>query len=241
MSLATRLASPTMWLVMVAWASLAVLELSGLSAAAGHHSLLEGYGLSWFSLIVFSLFWVYMVAAMMLPLNLRLCDAFFWAKGGGLNALAFLTGYAGIWVAFGMAAFIGDAKLHALSHASPFLHENGWIILTAAVVVAGIHQLSPAKRHALRNCHEATACIIGAPAARWSAALVQGLRYGKLEVACCWGLMLLAMAVGHGVLIMATFTAAMLVEKILPRGVLSARLTGTALMLVAGGLVALNA
>lgn len=244
MSLATRLASPTMWLVMMAWASMAVFEANGLSAAAGHHSLLEGYGLSWLSLLIFSLFWMYMVAAMMLPLNVQLFDAFFWTKGGTsprwLNASAFLTGYALVWVAFGVIAFIGDAKLHALSHSSHFLHENGWLILATSVAVAGAHQLSPAKRRSLGNCHEATTHIINAPATRWSAALSQGLRYGKSELICCWGLMLLAMAVSHGVLMMAAFTAVMLVEKVLPKGVLAARITGVALMLVAGVLVVLN-
>lgn len=245
MSLATRLASPTMWLVMVAWASMAVFEVSGLSAAAGHHSLLEGYGISWLSLLIFSLFWVYMVAAMMLPLNLRLFDTFFLLKGGAsprwLNASTFFTGYALVWITFGAVAFIGDAELHALSHSSHFLHENGWIILTTAIAVAGVHQLSPAKRHSLRSCHNAMTHIIEAPATRWSAALVQGLRYGKSELACCWGLMLLAMAVGHGVLMMATFTGVMLLEKILPKGHLTAGVTGVTLMLIAGSLVILNA
>lgn len=244
MSLATRLASPTMWLVMVAWASMVIFEATGLSAAAGHHSLLEGYGLSWPSLLIFSLFWLYMVAAMMLPLNLRLVDTFFWTKGARsprwLNASAFLTGYAFVWVAFGVVAFVGDAKLHALSHSSHFLHENGWIILAAAIAVAGVHQLSPAKRHSLRNCHNATSHIIDAPATRWSIAFIQGLRYGKSELACCWGLMLLAMAVGHGVLMMAAFTGVMLLEKVLPRGHLTAGVTGVTLMLMASTLVVLN-
>lgn len=244
MSLATRLASPTMWLVMVAWTSMAVFEVSGLSAAAGHHALLEGYGLSWLSLLIFSLFWVYMVAAMMLPLNLRLFDTFFWAKGGTsprwLNASAFLTGYALVWIAFGVVAFIGDAKLHALSHSSHFLHENGWLILTTAIAVAGAHQLSPAKRRSLQSCHDATTHIIDAPATRWSVAFVQGLRYGKSELACCWGLMLLAMAVGHGVLMMAAFTGVMLLEKVLPRGHLTAGVTGVTLMLMASTLIVLN-
>lgn len=245
MSLATRLASPTMWLVMAAWASMVIFEATGLSAAAGHHSLLEGFGLSGLSLLIFSLFWVYMVAAMMLPLNLRLVDTFFWTKGGTsprwLNASAFLTGYALVWMAFGVVAFIGDAKIHALSHSSHFLHENGWIILATAIAVAGAHQLSPAKRRSLQNCHNATTLIIDAPAARWFDALAQGLRYGKSELACCWGLMLLAMAVGHGVLMMALFTGMMLVEKVFPKGFMTARVTGAALILIAGSLVILNA
>ncbi len=245
MSLATRLASPTMWLVMVAWASMVIFEATGLSAAAGHHSLLEGYGLSWLSLLIFSLFWVYMVAAMMLPLNLRLVDTFFWTKGGAaprwLNASVFLAGYALVWVAFGVVAFVGDAKLHALSHSSHFLHENGWIILATAIAVAGAYQLSPAKRRSLRNCHNVTTLIIDAPATRWSDALAQGLRYGRNELACCWGLMLLAMAVGHGVLMMAVFTGVMLVEKVFPRGHLTAGITGVTLVMLAGGLVVFNA
>jgi len=244
MSLAGRLASPIMWLVIVAWASMALFEVSGLSAAAGHHALLEGYGLSWPSLLIFSLFWLYMVVAMMVPLNLRLFDTFFWMKGGRsprwLNASMFFTGYALVWVAFGAVAFIGDAELHALSHSSHFLHENGWLILATTVAVAGAHQLSPAKRHSLRNCHNATSHIIDALATRWSIAFVQGLRYGKSELACCWGLMLLAMAVGHGVLMMAAFTGVMLLEKVLPRGHLTAGVTGVTLMLMASTLVVLN-
>ena len=186
-----------------------------------------------------------MVAAMMLPLNLPLLNAFLWAEGGRgsrwLAGFAFLVGYSGVWVVFGMVAFIGDVGLHALAHSSHFLHENGWLILPTAVAVAGAFQLSSAKRRSLQKCHYETSRIIGCPSTWRLSALAQGLQYGKSELACCWGLMLLAIATSHGILMMVVLTAVMLAEKTLPRGDLMAATTGAALVITASALVLMNA
>ncbi len=245
MGLTLRLASPAAWLVVAAWVLLVVTELAGVSAAAEHHALLEGGELPWPSaLLVFVLLWLVMVAAMMLPMNLPMLDAFLGVGSGGpfrlRSASAFFFGYSAVWTLFGVAAFAGDAGLHALSHSWHFLHEHEWLVLASAIGVAGAYQLSPSKRRSLEDCRSKTSHVVGSPNGGWTGAFAQGLRYGKSELACCWGLMLLAVAIGHSLLTMAFLTAMMLAEKTSPQGNLTVAVTGAALVTAAGAFVLLN-
>lgn len=245
MGLTLRSVSPATWLVSAAWIFLAVAELAGVSAAAGHHALLEDGELTWPSaLLVFVLFWLVMVVAMMLPMNITMLDAFLGAESTAASRLrsasAFFFGYSVVWTIFGVAAFAGDTVLHALSHSWHLLHEHEWLMLAAAIAAAGAYQLSPAKRRSLEQCRRKTSRIAGHPNGGWAGAFAQGLRYGKSELACCWGLMLLAVAVGHGLSAMVFLAAAMLIEKTSPRGNTTAAATGAALVAVAGAFALLN-
>lgn len=240
-----RPASPATWLVVAAWALLVVAELAGVSAAAGHHALLEGGELSWpAALLVFVLFWLVMVAAMMLPMNTPMLDAFLGVGSSSSlrlrSASAFFFGYSAVWTIFGAAAFAGDTGLHALSHSWHLLHEREWVVLATTIGVAGAYQLSPPKRRFLEQCRSKTSRIVGSPNGGWAGAFAQGLRYGKSELACCWGLMLLAVAVGHGLPAMVFLATVMLMEKTSPRGNTTAAATGAALVAAAGALVLLN-
>lgn len=193
MTFAGRLKSPWLWLIAAAWAFLVATEVTGLSAAGDHHALIEGDRWPWgVSLAFFALFWLVMVAAMMLPMNLPMLDALRRGTGGGSpTTAAFLAGYSGVWAAFGAAVFVGDTGVHSLTHSLHWLHENGWAVLAVTLAVVGLFQLAPAKRRYLEECRHRTDHIARHPGGGWVGALAQGLRYGRCELLCCWALMLL--------------------------------------------------
>ena len=236
MALSQQLRSPWVWLVAGAWALLAAAEVTGASAAADHHALVEGDRWPWvISLIIFALFWLVMVAAMMLPANLPILAAYGGSTHGArsrwLAAGTFLAGYALVWAAFGAGAFAGDAAIHTLVNHWHWLHEREWVVLASTLAIVGLFQLIPAKRRYLQRCRHQTDYMARNPGETWPATLSQGLRYGKCELACCWALMLLMVALGHHLAWMLLLAGLMLVEKFLTRGVLLARATGAALVL----------
>ncbi len=199
MSLHEQLRSPWAWLVVGAWAWLAAAQVTGTSAAADHHALIEGDRWPWLiSLTVFVLFWLLMIAAMMLPANLPVLATYGRSAGGArgrwLTIGTFLVGYALVWAAFGAGVFAGDTAIHALVHHWHWLHEREWIILAAILAIVGFFQLIPAKRRYLQRCRHQADYVARHPGDTWSATLLQGLRYGKCELDCCWALMLLMVA-----------------------------------------------
>ena len=236
MSFREQLRSPWAWPIVGAWGWLAAAQVTGASAATDHHALIEGGRWPWVtSLTIFALFWLVMVAAMMLPANLHVLAAYGRSGGGArsrwLATGAFLVGYALVWAAFGAGAFAGDTAIHALVHHWHWLHEREWVVLASTLAIVGLFQLIPAKRRYLQRCRHQTDHMARNPGHTWSATLSQGLRYGKCELACCWALMLLMVALGHHLAWMLSLAGLMLAEKFLARGVLLARATGAALVL----------
>jgi predicted metal-binding membrane protein len=177
-----------------------------------------------------------MVAAMMLPVNLPVFHALS-GDGGGPPA-AFLAGYCGVWLAFGAAVFVGDTGVYSLTHSWYWLHQNGWAVLAATLAIVGIFQSTPAKRRYLERCRHGTDYATSSPNG-WRA-LAWGLRYGGCELLCCWALMLLVIAVGHGLVWTLAFSGVMLAERALAQGELLARFTGAVVMVSCGAVVVAN-
>ncbi len=64
----------------------------------------------------------------------------------------FISAYLAAWTAYGLPAYgifraIQSAHIHAISW-----HAQGPVIAGAAIVAAGLYQLSPLKRRCLRQC-----------------------------------------------------------------------------------------
>lgn len=187
------------------------------------------------SLLVFVLFWSVMVAAMMLPPNIPILNAFLRLRGDeerrSFVTASFLAGYAAVWVLFGAAVFEGDTGVHSLTDRWHWLHEHERLILPATLTVVGFFQLTPAKRRYLERCRHRAEHVAHRPDGVWTGALTQGLYYGKSELACCWGIMLLMIALGHGLLWMLLLGAAMLSERHPGQGLVFARTAGVLLVL----------
>jgi len=105
-------------LVGAAWLALATWGASPYAGLLDHATL--GDGSSWLvRLPAFVVGWTLMTVAMMLPSSLPLVNLFRRVVGsrrdGRSLLLRLLVGYLGVWGAFGVAAYAGDAALHALT------------------------------------------------------------------------------------------------------------------------------
>lgn len=192
----------------------------------------NGAGTMGMSFVAFVAMWTAMMAAMMFPSMAPV--AILWTRSivrRSSSAVAFyrialfVSGYllawafAGVIAFFGLALF-GQVLVLAGSHA-------GW--LGAAIfVTAGVYQLTSFKDVCLRHCRSPMSLLLHYTSFHGSAIdLRVGFHHGLYCVACCWGLMLILVAVGvMNIPAMAALTIVIFAEKLLRHGLLIARLTG---------------
>jgi predicted metal-binding membrane protein len=132
-----------------------------------------------------------------------------------------ITGYLGIWLAFGIAAHAGDWLLHEVVERSSWLETNSWIIGAGTLLLAGAFQFSSLKYRCLDKCRAPLSFVMEHWRGRHEGrnALLLGVHHGIFCVGCCWALMLLMFAVGVGnVGWMLALGAIMAVEKNMPWG-----------------------
>lgn len=192
--------------------------------------------------------WVAMMSAMMLPSALpmlllyRRVLNFRGAARVALATWAVGAGYFAVWTGFGVGAYaLGIVVNQAAMRAEAFSRAIP-IVSAAALVTAGVYQLTPWKTACLRHCRDPMYLMAEHLGRRgWRDAFSLGLHHGAFCAGCCWGLMLVqlelgVMSVGAMVLV-ATVIAA---EKLLPTGVLVARAVGV-VAIVAGGCIGVRA
>ena len=190
------------------------------------------------SLLAFLALWVVMMAAMMFPSVAPM--AAIWirsvsARPSGRERLGgvamFLTGYLIAWTAFGLAAYGALLLTGRLVDVSPTAAKWVGIGIFAA---AGIYQLTPLKEVCLKHCRSPIGSLFHYANFRGPARdLRVGLHHGFYCVACCWGLMIVLIAVGTmNVAVMAVLAAVVFIEKVWKRGPQFAVAVG-ALLLVA--------
>lgn len=188
-------------LALAAWAALAGWAASPYAGLLDHRGIGEG-GLPVSRLAVFGGGWTLMVIAMMLPGSLPLINLFarMVARRPRPAPLVgrLVFGYLGVWAVFGVAAFRGDAYVHALAAGLPAVANASQWIGVAVLLVAGVYQVTPLKEMCLTKCRSPYSFVAetwrGAnPAAE---ALRLGVRHGLFCVGCCWTLMLLMFAIG---------------------------------------------
>ena len=181
-------------------------------------------GLGWFLGI-----WVTMTAAMMLPSTAPMVSTYARASRGS-RVWVFVAGYLAAWTAYGLAAY----GFYRLVVAAGF-DWLGWdragpYVAGAAIVAAGLYQLSPLKEVCLRHCRGPFQYIVHGWREGRLGALRMGSEHGLYCVGCCWGLMLALFALGVMSLFWtAVVAAAIFAEKVLPaRATSLARLRGLA-------------
>jgi len=224
-------------LAVVAWLSLLLWEGSPYRAFLGHQG---GVGPLPLEATLFSLGWVLMIVAMMLPSSIPLVLTF-----GALVrrrrtparlVVLLLLGYLVVWTGFGLAAWVLDRGIHAAVDALPWLAEHPQLILGSTLAIAGLWQFSPIRDRCLDECRSP----LGFVANRWRGiaerreAFTMGIAHGAFCVGCCWSLMLVMFGVGVGstvlMLLLGGLTA---IEKNLPNGRRLTHPLGIALVLVA--------
>jgi predicted metal-binding membrane protein len=106
---------------------------------------------------------------------------------------------------------------------------SNWSWLGAAIfVTAGVYQLTSYKDVCLRHCRSPMSLLLHYTSFRGPAIdLRVGFHHGLYCVACCWGLMLILVAVGvMNIPAMVALTIVIFAEKLLRHGLLIARLIG---------------
>ena len=191
--------------------------------------------------------WLLMIAAMMLPTTLPVVRIFSRMVSGKPHATRLIVilaaGYAGAWLAFGLAAHALDWMLHQMARESAFLARHGWALGAATLAGAGLFQFSALKYRCLEKCRTPYGFVVerwrGASAARESWRI--GWEHGIFCVGCCWALMLLMFVVGMGsVGWMLALAAVMAAEKNLPGAQRLSRPLGVVLLALAGGVLLSN-
>lgn len=174
--------------------------------------------------------WLIMMAAMMLPSEMRF--ALFFAHfsrdtpseaTSGVPTWLFVGGYLLTWTVYGILAYGLDWAVRAGAPDFCSWEQSGPLLAGGTIIAAGVYQLSPLKQACLRHCISPLSFFMR----RWRpgsfGALRMGVEHGLLCIGCCWGLMLVLFAVGVMSLFwMSLLAAVMFGEKVLPWG---ARLT----------------
>ena len=180
----------------------------------------NGPGTMGLALLPFLGLWVVMMAAMMLPSVAPV--AVLWSRliGGGSAGPVrvarmgmFLGGYLLVWAAFGAAAFAALTGTGRLLTASPTAAK--WLGV-AIFIAAGSYQLTPWKDWCLRRCRSPIGALmyyVGFKGRSRDARV--GLHHGATCAGCCWGLMIVLVAVGvMNVAVMAALAVVIFAEKL---------------------------
>jgi predicted metal-binding membrane protein len=178
--------------------------------------------------------WTLMTAAMMFPSLSSV--VYLWVnfirhrvsgKARVLRIGLFLSGYLMAWTLTGVVAYLGSLLFEGLIWLTrPF---SIWLLIVT-FLVGGLYQLSPLKEACLRHCRTPLSVIAEFSGRRGRAIdLRLGLYHGMICVACCWGLMVILLAVGVMDLpAMIGLAAVTLIEKLTPFGLRAGRLVGWA-------------
>ena len=232
----TNVPRPILAGIAAAWAAAIAAQLAGVAALAHHDALLTGDRPPLaLAVLIAVLAWQVMIAAMMLPSSLPLVRLYSRATERapqrGRSMAAFISGYALVWSAFGLAAFGGDAALHAAVNASPWLSDHDWWIGGSVLALAGAFQFTSLKDACLDKCRHPAQFLTRYYERGPGGGFRLGARHGAFCVGCCWALMLVMFAAGVASLIwMALLTALMVHEKTRPMGAKAVPVSGVALL-----------
>lgn len=224
---------------LVALAVLLVWQLSSASYLLGHED--AGRASSDAAMAAwFTLSWLLMTAATMLPTSLPLLTAFSRSlsqrRDTGRLIATVVAAYLSVWTAAGLALSAIDVGLHTLAERTA-LDDHAWLILPATLLIAGGYQLSGLSAQCLRACRSPFSFLArrwsGRRAAGTEAALI-GIDYGLSCLGCCAALMLVMFAVGmSSPLLMIGLGAVAALHKYARWGPALAKATGITLLLLA--------
>ena len=185
-------------------------------------------------LVAFVPIWTLMMAAMMFPSVAP--TAALYAKtftdSRPARIAGLMAGYLAVWAAvavpaYGLALLAGwlTGKHAGVAHA----------LGVAVFAVCGVYQLSGLKDRCLAHCRSPLALLLhyGSYRGRFRDLRV-GAHHGGYCLGCCWGLMLILIAVGTmNILAMVGLAVLVLIEKVWAHGQAAARLAGVGALALA--------
>ena len=231
------------FLTLGAWGYIALLAFemgssSGPLVAAMPRSM--GWGATDF-LFMFAM-WTVMMIAMMLPSAAPMILLF--EKVGQRRASqnrtavapsVFMAGYLVVWVVFSLAATLLNGLFHGSGLLTSVMGRATPLVAGGLLIAAGFFQWTPLKHACLEHCRSPIVFLM----ANWqdghAGALRMGVHHGIYCVGCCWLLMALLFVLGvMNIAWIAVLAAFVLLEKIVPQGVILSRVTGIVLVFWGG-------
>jgi predicted metal-binding membrane protein len=188
----------------------------------------------WFGLFAM---WAVMMIGMMLPSAAPVIMLVLGAyrirreSHARLAAVAFIGGYVIVWTTFSASAALAQLELHRTALLSDDMRIHSAVVSGLLLVTAGIYQWLPVKNRCLVHCQAPLAFLTQ----RWRPGVrggfSMGASHGAFCVGCCWLLMLLLFVLGvMNLFWIAALAAIVLLEKLLPQGLIAGRLVGLGAM-----------
>lgn len=195
-------------------------------------------------LVLVFLMWVVMMVAMMLPSSVPMMLAFSRetrppAGQGSRRLGAFVAGYLLVWTVFSLAMTLLQWALLESRLINPMMESRSPLFGGLLLVAAGLFQFTPLKNACLAACRSPLSFLMTEWRPGVRGAWVMGLRHGVYCTGCCWLLMALLFLLGvMNVLWIAALTAFVLIEKTWPRAEWTSKVSGVALLVWGGVLLA---
>jgi len=180
--------------------------------------------------------WGVMMAAMMLPSAMPMI-ALYSAIGRntvatgstGVSTAMFALVYLILWTAVGLPVYLASVAIAG----APGLQDALPYALAVVLVAAGVYQFTPLKRACLRVCRNPLSFLWARSRTGYRGSLRLAVEHAAYCIGCCWGLMVVLVAAGAMALNWVLLIAiVVLLEKLMPRGELVARLAGAALVVL---------
>ena len=186
----------------------------------------------------FTITWLVMTAAMMLPGSAPAVVRVVRGQRGAAAAPAvgFVSAYGAVWLLAGLAGYACVQAVRALDVSALAWSSAGRYVAAAAVVAAGLYQFTSVKRRWLARC---TATDGHLPRPGISGAAGAGARHGVCCVACCWTLMVALYALGiMSITWMVVLTVLIAGERLVTRASVAVTAVAAVLVVVGVGIAA---
>ena len=184
-----------------AWLSMLVAQLTSGGSLVHQHGAAATTLPTWLALWWFLVSWQVMVVATMLPASLPSIRLAATAVGDRLrprrSAVTFLAGFASVWTAAGLAAFVAGQAVERSLGPSPWLEARPWLVQASVIALAGVYQLTPIKRDSLAACRHPDPRLADSPSDQATLYAI-GLRHGFACLGSAWALMAVMIVAGFG-------------------------------------------
>jgi predicted metal-binding membrane protein len=186
------------------------------------------------TLPAFLVAWTVMMAAMMLPSVAPVASLYARSISArrALRLTLFTGGYLLAWASAGVLAFALGSWIAGLAEGDPRLGTAAGV---AAYLACGVYQLSPLKYRCLAHCRSPLALFFHYSSYQGALRdLRVGAHHGAYCLACCWGLMVVLLALGAmSVIPMLILATVVIIEKLWTRGEPFSKLVGVACLALA--------
>lgn len=192
------------------------------------------------------LMWAVMMGAMMLPSAIPMLIVYrrFAAikdPGTGNSRHWFLLAYILTWTLFSAAATGTQWGFQRVGVLSPMLRLQDHLVAGVILAAAGIFQFTPIKAACLNKCRTPLGFMLTDWRPGRGGAFRMGLNHGKYCVGCCWAMMMVLFVGGvMSLTTIAALSSIVLVEKLVPRGEVIAKIGGAILIACGLSFVALD-